>query len=84
MKQTVLVSGGAGYIGSHTCLELLNSGYDVVVIDNDETAIRELTNVYDAMCVCGNGADSDTLMEAGAKEVTPFRARYRAIFTSPS
>ena len=30
----VLVTGGAGYIGSHTCVELLNSGYDVVVIDN--------------------------------------------------
>ena len=30
----VLVTGGAGYIGSHTCLELLESGYDVVVIDN--------------------------------------------------
>ncbi len=31
---TILVTGGAGYIGSHTCLELLNSGYDVIVIDN--------------------------------------------------
>lgn len=30
----VLVTGGAGYIGSHTCLELLNTGYDVIVIDN--------------------------------------------------
>lgn len=30
----ILVTGGAGYIGSHTCLELLNSGYGVVVIDN--------------------------------------------------
>ena len=30
----VLVTGGAGYIGSHTCVELLNRGYDVVVIDN--------------------------------------------------
>ncbi len=30
----ILVTGGAGYIGSHTCLELLESGYDVVVIDN--------------------------------------------------
>ena len=30
----VLVTGGAGYIGSHTCLELLNSGYGVVVVDN--------------------------------------------------
>lgn len=31
---TVLVTGGAGYIGSHTCVELLNSGYDVAVVDN--------------------------------------------------
>lgn len=30
----ILVTGGAGYIGSHTCIELLNSGYDVVVVDN--------------------------------------------------
>lgn len=33
-KKTVLVSGGAGYIGSHTAIELLNAGYEVVVIDN--------------------------------------------------
>ncbi len=30
----ILVTGGAGYIGSHTCLELLESGYGVVVVDN--------------------------------------------------
>jgi UDP-glucose 4-epimerase len=30
----ILVTGGAGYIGSHTCLELLNSGHEVTVIDN--------------------------------------------------
>ena len=30
----ILVTGGAGYIGSHTCVELLNAGYDVVVADN--------------------------------------------------
>ena len=30
----VLVTGGAGYIGSHTCVELLENGYDVVVMDN--------------------------------------------------
>jgi UDP-glucose 4-epimerase len=33
-KGTILVTGGAGYIGTHTCVELLNDGYDVVVIDN--------------------------------------------------
>ena len=30
----VLVTGGTGYIGSHTCVELLNNGYDVVILDN--------------------------------------------------
>lgn len=30
----ILVTGGAGYIGSHTCIELINAGYDVVVLDN--------------------------------------------------
>ena len=34
MKKTVLVSGGAGYIGSHVTVELINSGYNVVVADN--------------------------------------------------
>ncbi len=33
-KGTILVTGGAGYIGSHTCIELLKNGYEVVVIDN--------------------------------------------------
>lgn len=31
---TILVTGGAGYIGSHICVELLESGYDIIVIDN--------------------------------------------------
>ena len=34
MNKTVLVTGGIGYIGSHTVVELLNKGYEVVVIDN--------------------------------------------------
>ena len=33
-KDTILVTGGAGFIGSHTCVELLNAGFGVVVIDN--------------------------------------------------
>jgi UDP-glucose 4-epimerase len=37
----VLVTGGAGYIGSHTCLELLNAGREVVVLDNLSNSSKE-------------------------------------------
>ena len=47
----VLVTGGAGYIGSHTCLELLKAGHEVYVVDNlcngHEAAlerVRDITN----------------------------------------
>ena len=45
----ILVTGGAGYIGSHTCVELLNAGYDVVVVDNlynaSEKAIERVEQI---------------------------------------
>ncbi len=45
----ILVTGGAGYIGSHTCLELLEAGHEVVVVDNlansSETAIRRVEKI---------------------------------------
>ena len=37
----ILVTGGAGYIGSHTCVELLNAGYEVVVVDNLSNSSQE-------------------------------------------
>mgnify|MGYP001574351319 CR=1 FL=1 len=37
----ILVTGGAGYIGSHTCVELLQSGHEVVVIDNLNSGAKE-------------------------------------------
>ena len=43
---TILVTGGAGYIGSHTCIEMLNKGYDVVIIDNlDNSNIKSIERV---------------------------------------
>lgn len=46
----ILVTGGAGYLGSHTCVELLNQDYQLVVVDNllhssfkSLTAIKEIT-----------------------------------------
>ena len=49
MKKTVLVSGGAGYIGSHVTVELVEAGYDVVVADNmsncDMTCFEGVTQI---------------------------------------
>ena len=39
---TILVTGGCGYIGSHTVLELLNKNYDVVVVDNFSNSITQV------------------------------------------
>ena len=40
----ILVTGGAGYIGSHTCVELLNAGHEVVVLDNLSNSVEESLN----------------------------------------
>ena len=38
---SILITGGAGYIGSHTCIEMLNAGFDIVVIDNLDNSSSE-------------------------------------------
>ena len=52
MKRGVLVTGGAGYIGSHTAVELIEAGYDVIIVDNFSNSdsnslegIRKITGV---------------------------------------
>ena len=45
----ILVTGGAGYIGSHTCIELINAGYEVVVVDNLYNASREALKRVEAI-----------------------------------
>ena len=44
MKNKILVTGGAGYIGSHTCIALHEAGYDMVVYDNLSNSSREAIN----------------------------------------
>src|SRR5690242_2852080 len=46
----ILVTGGAGYIGSHTCIELLNAGHQVVVVDNLRNSSRVALDRVKQIC----------------------------------
>ena len=46
----ILCTGGAGYIGSHTCVELSNAGYDVVIADNFSNSKPEVLNRLEELC----------------------------------
>ncbi len=50
MKQSILVTGGAGYIGSHTTLALLEAGYDVIVLDNLANSSMESLRRVERIC----------------------------------
>ena len=47
MSKKILVTGGAGFIGSHTCIELLNNGNEVVVVDNLYNANKKSLEVVE-------------------------------------
>ena len=47
MNKKILVTGGAGFIGSHTCIELLNNGNEVVVVDNLYNANKKSLEVVE-------------------------------------
>lgn len=49
MTQTILVTGGAGYIGTHTVIQLLEAGHEVIVLDNLSNSSREALNRVEAM-----------------------------------
>ena len=50
MKQTILVTGGTGYIGSHTVVELINSGYEVIIIDNLSNSNEWINDRIEKIC----------------------------------
>ena len=56
---------GCGKIGTTIVSSLVAEGHDVVAIDSSPSVIEDITNIYDAIGVCGNGADYETLAEAG-------------------
>ena len=59
----IIIIGG-GRIGITLVSSLVAEGHNVTVLDTDPYVISEITNIYDVMGVCGNGADSDILAEA--------------------
>lgn len=65
---------GCGKIGTALVESLSAEEHDIVVIDTNRKVLEEMNNIYDVMCVCGNGADSDTLGEAGANKADLFIA----------
>lgn len=72
MKQSILVTGGAGYIGSHTTLALLEAGYEVVVLDNLANSSLESLRRVERIC-----AKAPTFIEGDIRD----RALLDSIFS---
>lgn len=56
---SILVAGGAGYIGSHTCVELLNAGYDVVIVDNLSNSKKIVIDRIRQLTGCEPGSENE-------------------------
>lgn len=51
-SKCVLLTGGAGYVGSHTIIPLIESGYEVVVLDNLSNACKGMLYTYLLIQIC--------------------------------
>ena len=60
-----IIVSGCGKVGENLISSFIAEGYDVVALDKDPSVITEITNVHDAIGVCGNAADCETLESAG-------------------
>ena len=85
MKERILVTGGTGYIGSHTVVELQNAGYEVIIVDNLSNSnagvvdqIEKVTGIRPAFehldCLDYAGMDAMFAKYAGIKAVIHFAA----------
>ena len=59
---------GCGKIGTTVLESLVAEGHDVTAVDRRPVALVDITNIHDVITVCGNGADCETLSEAGAAD----------------
>lgn len=69
-----IVIAGCGKIGTAVLASLVAEGHDVTIIDNNPAVVSEIANIYDVIGLCGNGADSDILTEAGIETAELFAA----------
>lgn len=69
-----IVVVGCGKIGKAVIANLVSEGHDMAVIDNNSAVLNEITEVYDVIGLCGNGADSDILLDADIENVDLFAA----------
>ena len=69
-----IIVAGCGKIGKTIVENLVSEGHDILIIDNKPEVVEELTNIYDIMGICGNCADSDIVIEAGAGEADLYLA----------
>ncbi len=58
---------GSGTVGTAICLQLIKEGHNITVVDSNTSNIAELSNICDANCICGSGANIDILKDAGAE-----------------
>lgn len=65
---------GCGKIGTTILSSLVSEGHDLIAVDDDPKVLETITNVYDVMSVCGNGADCETLQEANVEKAELFVA----------
>ena len=68
---SILVTGGAGYIGSHTCVELLDAGYDIVAVSYTHLLIKEAGGLAFAAHLHHNKMEDD--------ELVPFLKRLKEV-----